>query len=235
MKTDMTLIEIDMVKKNIQEFINRLCTLAEKESGKLTESDISFFVRIAKYIVFCKFLQKSLHFGNMTQFLDNIISDSYYLIISFIKKEKRYVFVNERSIIEHNIRMITFTTFGETYVTDSVFKKLYTGKYTLQEKEYALLRNEYKISCDFVHGGKLLHESLSFVLEECLREDALSQKEKNAMYKRIMDILKLFNNMMIAQYPEEINGCFHRRKSLLGYLIGEEAVDFLFQQIYHKI
>lgn len=235
MKNDMTLIEIDMIKKNIKEFIEKLCVLAKDANGKLEESDKAFFTRIAKYIVFCKFLEKSLHFGNMTQFLDNIISDSYYLIISFIKKEKRYVFVNERSIIEHNIRMITFTTFGETYVTDSVFKKLYSSKYPIQEEEYSLIRNEYKISCDFVHGGKLLHDSLSFVLEECLREDTLLTKEKNAMYRRIINILKIFNNMMIAEYPEEINGCFHRRKSLLGYLIGDEAVDFLFQQINHNI
>lgn len=231
MKTDMTFNEIDMVKKNIEEFVEKLCALAEKEGEKLSEGDICFFAKIAKYIVFCKFLQKSLHFGDMTQFLDNIISDSYYLIISFIKKEKRYVFVNERSIIEHNIRMITFTTFGETYITEDVFRKLHLMKYKMQEEEYSLLRSEYKVACDFVHGGKLLQDSLSFVLDECLQKDMLLKKEKNAMYKRIIDILKLFNNMMIAQYPEEINGCFHRRKSVLGYLIGDKAVDFLFEQI----
>ena len=106
MKTDMTYIEIDAVKNNINDFIKKLHVAAEDENDELTRSDESFFASIAKYIVFCKILEQSSFLKYASQFLENIISDSYYLILSLIRKEKRYVYVNERSIIENNIRII---------------------------------------------------------------------------------------------------------------------------------
>mgnify|MGYP001114728918 CR=1 FL=1 len=231
MKTDMTYVEIDIVKNNINEFLKSLNVLAEKENCQLTRADESFFASVAKYIIFCKFLAQSSFLEDTSKFLENIISDSYYLILSLIKKEKRYMYVNERSIIENNIRMITLISLEDNHITSDVFKELKNISYNLKEKEYSLLRNEYRVACDFVHGGKLQHENLSFVLEECLKKDVLTEREKNAIYSRILNILKIFNCMIIAEYTEQINGCFHRRKSLLEYLIGESMVDYLFEKL----
>lgn len=231
MKTDMTYVEIDIVKNNINEFLKSLNVLAEKENCQLTRADESFFASVAKYIIFCKFLAQSSFLEDTSKFLENIISDSYYLILSLIKKEKRYMYVNERSIIENNIRMITLISLEDNHITSDVFKELKNISYNLNEKEYSLLRNEYRVACDFVHGGKLQHKNLSFVLEECLKKDVLTEREKNAIYSRILNILKIFNCMIIAEYTEQINGCFHRRKSLLEYLIGESMVDFLFEKL----
>ncbi len=231
MKTDMTYIEIDAVKNNINDFIKKLHVAAEDENDELTRSDESFFTSIAKYIVFCKILEQSSFLKYASQFLENIISDSYYLILSLIRKEKRYVYVNERSIIENNIRMITNTSLEDTHITSDVFEKLKTMVYKMDEAEYALIRSEYRVSCDFVHGGKLQHSNLSFVLDECLQKDRLKEREKNAIYCRILSILKIFNYMLIAEYTEQINGSFHRRKSLLGYLLGNNIVDYLFEKL----
>lgn len=55
MKTDMTYVEIDIVKNNINEFLKSLNVLAEKENCQLTRADESFFASVAKYIIFCKF------------------------------------------------------------------------------------------------------------------------------------------------------------------------------------
>nr|DAD86129.1 MAG TPA: hypothetical protein [Siphoviridae sp. ctGyV19] len=234
MINDMTYIEIDILKNNIKEFIVKLGDVAEKENYRLTRADESFYSSIAKYIVFCKYLVQSSFLGDKYQFLDNIISDSYYLILSLIKKEKRYMYVNERSIIENNVRMITFTTLEDNYITSDAFEKLKTMAYRLKESEYSLLRSEYRVACDFVHGGLLQHENLSFVLDECLKKDELSEKDKNAFYCRVLNILKIFNYMLIAEYTEEINGCFHRRKSLMGYLIGDNMVDYIFDNLNNK-
>ena len=231
MTTDMTYMEIDMVKNNINTFLEKLHTLTEKENDKLTRADESFFSSMAKYIIFCKFIEQSAFMKHNTQFLENVISDSYYLILSVIKKEKRYMYVNERSIIENNIRMITYTPLSDNHVTNDIFEKLKTMSYSLSEKEYSLLRNEYRVACDFVHGGKLQHDNLSFVLEECLKKDIISEKERNSIYNRILNVLRIFHYMLIAEYPEQISGCFHRRKTLLGYLIGNKMVDYLFEKL----
>lgn len=231
MKTDMTYIEVDIVKENIKDFVKKLRDVSEIEGFKITQADEGFFAGIAKYIVFCKFLEQSSFLGEMTQFIDNIISDAYYLILSLLKTEKRYMYVNERSIIENNVRMITYTTLSDTHITSEAFEKLKNVTYSLSNDEYALIKNEYRVACDFVHGGKLQHENLSFVLEECLRKDEISERERNALYGRILKILKIFNCMLIAEYTEQISGCFHRRKSLMSYLIGSDVVDYLFDSL----
>lgn len=46
MKTDMTYIEIDAVKNNINDFIKKLHVAAEDENDELTRSDESFFTSI---------------------------------------------------------------------------------------------------------------------------------------------------------------------------------------------
>lgn len=227
----MTYNEIDLVKNNINDFLGKLHILAEAENDKLTRADESFFTSMAKYIIFCKYLEQSSFMKDAVRFLENVISDSYYLILSLIKKEKRYMYVNERSIIENNIRIITYTSIDDNHFTNDLFKKLKTMTYNLNEKEYSLLRNEYRVACDFIHGGKLQHDNLSFVLEECLKKDIFSERERNTLYSRILNVIRIFNYMLIAEYPEQINGCFHRRKTLLGYLVGNKLVDYLFQKL----
>lgn len=44
-------------------------------------------------------------------------------------------------------------------------------------------------------------------------------------------VFKYFDSMLICVYPNYISGCFHRRKALLEYLIGQKYVDLLFEQL----
>ena len=45
------------------------------------------------------------------------------------------------------------------------------------------------------------------------------------------EMYKYFDSMLICVYPNYISGCFHRRKALLEYLIGQKYVDLLFEQL----
>lgn len=228
MKKDLTYIIIDCEKTNIAEFIENLKTISRKKGMVLSQADCSFFALIAKHIIFYKYF----YYSSLTEiekgYIKTIISDLYYLVLSIMDKEKRYIYVNVRSIIENNIRLVTTISLEDNFITFVAFEKLKEMKYRMTDDEYSLIRNEYRVACNYVHGGKLLEDNLSFVFEECFIKPQMSDKEKNAFYKRIGDILKIFDKFVIAQYTDIVNGCFHRSKSLLSYLIGNDNVDLLF-------
>ncbi|MDD3186823.1 MAG: hypothetical protein PHT76_16205 [Anaerostipes sp.] len=230
MKKDITYREIECIRENIDDFINNLYKNFQSEID-ITKADESFYRRIAKYIIFCKMLKSSFDFKEIHIFLDNVISDSYYMILSIIKREKRYMYVNLRSIIENNIRMITHVTWESTHVTKDVFEKIKNEKYNLSREGYDLLRSEYREACAFIHGGKLLSPNLSYVLADCLEKDEMVPKERNKLYKRVERILKLFNSMLITEYTRIVNNVFYRRKSVLKYLIGSEMLELLFKHL----
>lgn len=73
--------------------------------------------------------------------------------------------------------------------------------------------------------------NLSFVLDECFACKPISDKSKNAFYSRTCNVLKILDKMIIIQYAERVNGCFHRKKSLMEYLVGKDNVDLLFEQL----
>lgn len=228
---DFVLEETQLTKKNIKAFLQKLDALSREYNSAMTESDKNFFIRISKYIIYCKRLYILFPDNDIRKYLKNIISDAYYLILALIKREKRYIYVNERSLIENNIRMLIHTSLSENYVTFEIFKKLQNEKYGIDSNNFSLIRNEYKTACNFIHGGNLLDENLAYVFSECIKKDAIEEKERNAYYKRISDLLNIFNKSMIKLYPEQVNGCFHREKTLLKYLMGESIVEYLFSNI----
>lgn len=231
MKSDMTYNLIDCEKLNLSNFVNKLNELSQRENIEFEESDKSFFSMIAKQIIFLKYFVLSLEKGVEIKYIKTIISDLYFLVMSIIKREQRYIYVNLRSIIENSIRMFTDISVEENYLTQDIFDKI---KSELSRDEYSLLRSEYRVACNYIHGGSLLEENLAFVLEECLKKTEMSSKEKNAFYGRICRLIKIFDKEIILHYTEYINGCFHRRKSLMEYLIGKGNVDLLFDTLKAK-
>lgn len=226
MKSDMTYVLVDYEKANVHNFLCRIDEYSKKENIILEDSDKNFFAMIAKHIIFLKYFVLSFEKRSKEKYVNIIISDLYFLVISLIKMEERYVYVNCRSIIENSIRMFTGVSVKEKLFTKDVFEEI---RENIGVNDYSLLRSEYRVACNYIHGGDLLEDNLAFVLDECFEDSKMSQKEKNAFYTRMCKLIKIFDREMIKHYTERINGCFHRKKSLMRYLIGEENVDLLFE------
>lgn len=226
MKNDMTYNELTYIKSDINSFIIKLEEYSKKHNIQLDQADKSFFSIISKHIIFWKCMNRNNRIG---RFYKVLISDGYTYIISIIKREIRYVYVNERSIIENYIRLLINKTLEEDHVTNKIFQEIRnkTYKFAFSNDDYSLIKSEYGISCSYIHGGKELDESLVYVFEEYIKTEKYF-KDKNKYYARIQRVLRLFDQMLVSLYTEEIDGAFLRRKTILEYLIGKECVEILF-------
>lgn len=226
MSNDITYSELVLIKSNINEFNNKLEEIAISLGHELTQEEQSFYIFISKHIVLFKYLYNGM---NNQYFFKVMISDLYYFILSILKGETRYVYVNERSIIENYTRAITRKTVEEDHVTEKLFLTMKSIEFSFEftESDYALIKDEYKTSCGYIHGGNILNDSLASVLGECLENNILI-KDTNRYHDKIRKILKIYDKMLISEYGEYISGCFHRRKTIFEYLLGKECLELLF-------
>lgn len=227
---DMTYQKIKEAKNSIEEFVCKIKSISIENNFDFTQYDRDFFSFISKHIIFFKCL--FIWNGTNKYFYKVLISDFYYFILSIIKTEKRYVYVNERSIIENYMRIIMKNSLCYGYVTAKSFTQLRQKKFNcfFSDSEYSLIRSEYTTACNFIHGGNVLNDSLIYDLQECMNNNFPISKRKE-YYNRLIRTLKIFDRLLISENAIYINGCFHREKSFLGYLIGSQQVDLLFQII----
>jgi len=224
---DMTTQEINKIKININDFILEIKKESQIINFDFCQSDRDFFSFIAKHIVYFKYLYMG---GKYKYFFEVLISDLYYLILSIIKNEKRYMYLNERSIIENYMRVIMLITIKDNHVTENVFREMHKKvfKCGFSDTEYSLIKSEYAESCCFIHGGLILKDDLVFALEECSNE-IFEIKVRKKYYVRLQNVLKIFDKLLIAENCIYISGCFHRIKSVMEYLLGKQMVNLLFQ------
>jgi hypothetical protein len=222
---DMTYEELKSIKSNIITFISKLNEISIEFNQELNQSEKAFFIFISKHIILFKYLYEGM--GKM-YFFKVIISDLYYYILSIIKNETRYIYLNERSIIENYTRAVVRKTVEEDHVTENLFTKIKNMEFSFdfKEEDYALIKSEYVTSCGFVHGSSILEGDLAFILDECL-ENSKFIKDINKYYERIRKIFKTYDKMLISQYGDIISSCFHRQKTIFEYLLGEECLDLL--------
>lgn len=225
MLDDITLGEIKHTKKDIRSFADALKEISDKNAYEFSQSEEDFFAFISKQIIFMKNLYL---FGTKKYFFQVLISDFYNYIISILQNNHRYIYLNERSIIENYMRCILNESVENNHITTNLFDLL-KEKYVscLSETEYSLLKSEYRTACGYVHGGKNLKDTLVFDFEECMGEKK-SLKSKKKYYERIIVLIKVYNRILVKAYPEFISEVFHRRKTLLGYLLGNELLEYLF-------
>lgn len=223
MKDDLTISRINDIKYSINSFIETLKNFSQENSGrKLPEAEIGFFRFISKQIIFLKMLYEY----NSDYALKVAISDYYNLVACIIKNENRYIFVNERSIIENYIRYITSTNGDVTYVNRQIFD-LYKVKCRLSNDDYSLIKEIYSTSCGYIHGSKLLDENLAYVFNQCITTDYCISKMPNHI-NNLIRMINIFNDNIIQTNKNVVDLCFFRQKSILKYLIGENAVNKLF-------
>lgn len=231
MKDDLTYNEVDLCKQEILEFVEYLKKFDEKKI-ELKEYDIDFIRFISKQIIFVKYLL----LGDCSVFYFKVlVSDLYYLILSIIKLEHRYMYLNERSIIENYTRLISKISVVNDHVTENSFivLKNKSDGFKLNEADYSLLKSEYVTSCGFVHGSDIIENNLSFVFQECIT-NTFKFEDRAKYYDRIKRVVKYLDTLLIMEYPEFVSGCFHRKKALLAYLLGENQVNKLFDALNDK-
>ena len=232
MYKDMTFQKINTIKSNIKEFSEELQREAFLKGFDFTENDKNFFSFIGKHIVFFKYLycdNRNMHFCRV------LISDFYYFILSIINSEMRYMYVNERSIIENCLRMIMQTSIQEDHITEHLFQEMHKKhfKCSFSEKEYSLIRGEYVTACGYIHGSEILSDNLAFIFDECSNKKFKVSNRKK-YYGRMEKVLKAFVKLIISENADYVNGCFHREKTIMEYLVGKGMVDLLFQILDKK-
>lgn len=148
---DMTYNEISLLKSDISSFIEYLSNYSHQENFSISQNDKDFFSFLCKRICFFKIINQ------MSQPIYSakvLISDFYNLIITIIKNQKRYIYLNERSIIENYMRLILSTSLENDHITLNLFNKLQSNHTDIFTKDtFSLLKSEYRMSCSFVHGG----------------------------------------------------------------------------------
>ena len=201
--------DLEIIKRDIKKFVEQL-ELNSRDKITLMDDEKNFFKFLAKHILFFKELYK---FDKSKYFLEVLISDIFSYIISIINGEKRYIFLNERSIIENYIRYLM----NENHIKENTFDKL-KEKSNLQNDIFSLIKEEYSTSCKYIHGGEILKSELLFYFLEFLKKENEIFRDLK-YYKRIIKMLNIYDNLILKKDEEFINGVFHRRKTLLKFLI----------------
>lgn len=228
MNSDMTYSEVTLLKKDFSEFIRFLESFSLENDFLITQNDKDFFVFIAKRITFFKIL-------NMTHTsyysIRVLISDMYNLILTIITNQKRYIFLNERSIIENYMRLVLHSSLENDHITDRLFDKLKENYSEIfSHDNFSLLKSEYCTACNYIHGGKDLDSSLISYFSECIESNNILEN-RHKYYERLKKILQCFEQSLLYTHLSLIDTAFHRKKSLLGFLFGPKYVDQLFNLI----
>lgn len=228
MNKTISIQELNDIKKDIEEFMQTI----KKRSNLINyhQIDNDFFCFLSKHIIFFKYLYNN---NNDNYFYKVIISDLYYLILSIIENNERYLYLNERSIIENYTRAIMQTEVETNYVTDNLFDKMFISLkneplINFNKDDFSKIKSAYRISCNYIHGGKFLNNSLAYILTEC-NNIHISLNERKKIYSQITSVLKIYDKILIYREASQINGCFHRRKSIFKYLLGEKFLNLLFE------
>lgn len=207
---------LNSTKEELSSFMLKLHDLdTNKALSKQSTKD--FIAFLSKKLMFLKYLY---HEENNYS-LAVLISDFFFLIISIIKNEIRYIYLNERSIIENFTRYIMKKTLEDSQVTHSLFEEMNNifFKNTKFQSEFSLIKSEYNIACNYVHGGKKLEHSLISVLDEYIN-NKLELKNSKALYNNMSRIITTFIRIIISNNTDTVNVCFYRKKTILKYLIG---------------
>ncbi len=226
LRDELIISQINEIKKSISSFSNELYEYSKQVGNhQLSENELNFFSFISKQIVFLK----NVYEIERNYKIKVLISDYYNYIVSIIKNEHRYMYVNERSIIENYTRWIVSTDVEKNYITNRVFEEFKT-KTSLSEAEYKLIKSAYSDSCGYIHGSTILNDDLVYVFKECIANEKRI-KNMNNYFTSFMRIIKIYNRLIICTYPDLIDNSFFRRKSVLKYLVGEENLNLLFEKL----
>ncbi|MBX9997295.1 hypothetical protein [Priestia aryabhattai] len=226
----MKYVETQLCKEEINTLINYIEQYAIKSKRSSVDAVSKDFYRvISKQIIFFKYI---LNAYPKTYFIKVIISDFLSLILNDIKSEKRYYYLNQRSIIENYLRLILKDEQYSDRITSQSFIDLKAKNHSnLPIEEYNKIMNEYKISCSYIHGGDYLKEHLVSNFEECLEiETKISKRQRKSQIAQFIDLVNILSKLFLLNNVEVIDNSFHRNKATLKYLMGKQYIS-----IFHQI
>ena len=226
MVEDPTYLELTRIKSEIQSFKQSLKEVAPFYEFELTPSDDSFFGFIAKHIVFFKYLALTALTANDKFYLKILISDSYSLILSILENRVRYSYLNERSIIENFVLFTLYQLPTKCRISAPIMNE-YRYKMNLTDSDYSLLKSEYRTACGYIHGNDEFTNYLATHWKECILRRNKNIGDRFQYYARLVKIFKILDRSLIRYRAEYVNGAFHRKKSLMCYLVGKPQVDTL--------
>ncbi|WP_336153929.1 hypothetical protein [Bacillus sp. 204(2023)] len=223
----MNVLETKLRKKEIDDLIDYIEDYNQKTFSKTIDNDSKDFYRfVSKQLVFFKYI---LNAYPNSYFIKVLISDFLSLILNDLKNERRYYYLNQRSIIENYVRLLVEDETYITHVTKQAFLDL-QAKYAsdITERDYGKIMNEYKIACSYIHGGEYLKKHLVNSFEECLQiKPKISKRKRKNQIGQFIDLINILNNLFLIHKAEEIDSSFHRSKLVLKYLMGTKYVEKL--------
>ncbi|MCZ2259962.1 hypothetical protein [Sporosarcina sp. G11-34] len=213
----MNKVGLEICKEEINGFISYI----EQQYSSLDKQTAEYYRVIAKQTLFFKYI---LNAYPETYFVRVLISDFFNFILNDIDESTRYLYLNERSIIENYIRLILKNDEYITHITSQSFKDLKEqNKLTLNDAEFGKIMNEYKISCSYIHGGYNLENHLVDNFEECVHGvNIISNRNKKNRMRQTLELFKILNKLFIINNTEVVDNSFHRNKYALNYLLGKQ-------------
>lgn len=222
----MRFIELKNIKQELEELLNSI-NIYNKEihlGKELEQKDIEFYRFIGKQIIFYK---KILVAYPKSFFIRVLISDYYSLIINDIKKENRYYYLNQRSIIENYLRTIDKNEENHSHVTRKTFINIKENN-EISEEQYSKLMNEYKIACSYIHGGLIMSDYLVSNFQESIKlKTEISYRKKESQRYQFIDLINILNTLFLDNNADAVASAFHRSRVLLEYLVNVKYIDRL--------
>lgn len=222
--------ELTDIKDNLASFDKFIRDFCAQHNNELTQNEHESIIRIAKKILFFKYLSSG-NFDKMQEtYINGIISDLFYLISSILYNQKRYMQLNIRSFVEQILRMLTTRDNGESeQVTASVFEDFRNSfdKLYLTDDEYSLIRSVYRTACFSIHSSVYKSNDLARNIQECITIS--SNRGNKIILNNFLVILEIFIKLLIIKFPNKVNGSFHRKKSIMRILVKRDLVDLLFK------
>lgn len=222
----MKFIEITNIKQELDDLLKSIndYKIEVYFGTELEQGDIEFYRFIGKQIIFFK---KILVAYPNSYFVKVLISDYYSLIINDVKKESRYYYLNQRSIIENYLRMIDKNEKNHSHVTRKTFEALKANN-EISIGNYSKLMNEYKIACSYIHGGLIISDYLVANFQESLNfKTEISIRNRKSQRNQFIDMVNILNNLFLENNSEAVDSAFHRSKLLLKYLMNEKYINRL--------
>lgn len=217
---DPTYEELRRVKEEIQSFVTEVFNpTSEQVKNKL--------INICKKIVLTKYLirQEPLDYR-----YKSLLSDLCYLLNSIECGEIRYYYLNIRSIIEQSMRIVANVENTSTITNVELMEKVINIKDSLSQAQViniAIIQDEYSKACLYIHGNSNAQMELAEYYIGSFRQpksiDGLDTK-----LNQLVGLLKSIFGLLLMSKAEMVDGAFHRRKSILKYLVNDDnLVDYI--------
>lgn len=220
------MLTVNLTHKELIDIKTEINSFIKHEFDKCNEEEKNNLRFVLKKIVFLKYLIRQSE-GDF-RFLA-LTSDIMYLISSIKKGETRYYYFNLRSIIEQALRIINNIDSTDTISNSSVIDKT---KELIEVNRVAInldvIKDEYNTSCLYVHGNENAKMQLAEFFQNCFE----SNNQIENLTQKLRVLVKLINsliNLILVSQNFIVDAAYHRRKSILKFLLGEQSY-LIFEQ-----